>query len=52
MWFGVRKCHAFWIKTWEACLENNMAAELMELGIAGTCLTKHGFVGDAWNAGL
>ena len=28
----------------------NPAAELMELGITGTCLTTRGLVGDAWNA--
>ena len=47
----------FWITSWsmkeetcwETCLEN-MAAELMPLGIMGTCLTTHGLVGDAWNA--
>ena len=47
----------FWIKSWskkkethwETCLENTVA-ELMGLGIAGTCLTKHGLVGDAWSA--
>ena len=36
---------------WESCLEN-MAAKLMEPGIAETCLTKHRFIGDAWNAEL
>ena len=30
----------------------NTEAGLMELEIAGTCPTKHGLVGDAWNAEL
>ena len=48
----------FWIKSWskketcwETCLENT-AVWLMKLGIAGTCLTKHGLVRDAWDAEL
>ena len=34
---------------WETCLEN-MEAKVMKLEIVGTCLTKHGLVGDAWSA--
>ena len=47
----------YWIKSWskkeethwETCLKN-VAPNLME--IVGTCLTKHGLVGDTWNTEL
>ena len=49
----------FWIKSWskkeETCWETGLekvAAPLIELGTAGTCLTRLGLVGGGWNADL